>query len=142
MTDADLIYNACLRAERRLEATAADANSINPRPETDVFRKRMDVLSVGALVYEVSTTGMSDRDLDAVGWLEAETFEKVDFGEGADPWDEGAEGRPHPVEKVYYIRTLDGRRFRWHNARFRAAPLESARWLCRPPTKDGEQEHG
>lgn len=26
MTDADLIYNACLRAERRLEAIATDGN--------------------------------------------------------------------------------------------------------------------
>lgn len=79
--------------------------------------ERHKELKIGDMVVETSTLGMVGRpDWDGVGYLLRIEWEKVDFGPGAEPWDETAEGRPHPTEKVYYIQTLDDREFRWSNA--------------------------
>lgn len=81
--------------------------------------ERMSNPIVGDLVIEASTLGMANRDdLDGIGLLEEIAWEKVPFD---GPWDEAVEGQPHPTEKCFYIRTLDGRRFRWTNARIIAA---------------------
>jgi hypothetical protein len=82
--------------------------------------RRLQEPRPGDLVAEVSTL-YRDNAIDAVGRLTRVQQDPVDYGEGADPWDEAAEGRPHPTETVYYIRTLDGREMRWTNAKFVAA---------------------
>lgn len=91
-------------------------------------RRAMERLSspwFGDLVVEITTFFRTDRPkLDAVGWLLRKTQEKIDFGDPGFVWDEAAEGRPHPTEEVVYIETLDGREFRWTNAKFIAIPGE------------------
>jgi hypothetical protein len=76
----------------------------------------------GDWVIETSTIGgfrgKAMTDLDAIGVLDAIEWEPVDFGDPDFVWDEAVEGRPHPKERVYYILTMDGRRFRWVNANF------------------------
>lgn len=57
-----------------------------------------------------------------VGRLLRIAMEPIDFGEAADPWNEDEEGRPHPVEKVFYIADLEGTERRWVNAKFVALP--------------------
>lgn len=82
---------------------------------------------VGDLVIEASTVYRSrgTTDLDSVGILEEDCREKVIFsGDPEFVWDEEVEGEPHPTERVFYIRTLDGRRFRWTNATMVAAVSE------------------
>jgi hypothetical protein len=82
--------------------------------------KRMTSPQIGDWVIETSTIhGFRHKDgtdLDGIGVLEEIAWEKVDFGDCDFVWDEEAEGRPHPTEKISYIRTMDGRRFRWTNA--------------------------
>ena len=84
--------------------------------------KRMQEPQVGDWVFECTTIHMPERDLDAVGVLEEIAWEPVDFGAGAEPWNEAEEGRPHPTERIYYIRTLDGVRYRWSNAQMLTIP--------------------
>lgn len=99
-----------------------------PAETTRRYYERAKEPKVGDLVTESTTVyGMRHEnatDLDGVGILEEVAREKVDFGDPEFVWDEQAEGRPHPTEKVFYIRTLDGRRFRWVNASFVAAVSE------------------
>lgn len=75
---------------------------------------------IGDWVIEASTMGggrnPDSSDLDGVGILEEVAEERIEM-----EWDE-AENGPHPTEGVYYIRTMDGRRFRWHNASIIAVP--------------------
>lgn len=97
------------------------ATLIHPGPKYQDLRRDMEVLTPGGLVAEVSTLGIKPA-INAVGYLIKKTEEPVDFGPGADPWDEVAEGRPHPTEPIWYIKTLDGREMRWHNARFIRVP--------------------
>lgn len=111
-----LIYNAYI-------ATLVGS----PAKVTERFGDRMKSPQVGDWVAEVSTMYRSrgTTDIDALGKLEEIAWEKVAFE--SDPefvWDEAVEGRPHPTERVYYIRTLDGRRFRWTNASIVAAPAD------------------
>lgn len=81
---------------------------------------RMKAPKLGDWVIETSTVhGFRDKtqtDLDGIGILESIEQEKVDFGDSDFVWNEAEEGRPHPTETVYYLRTMDGRRFRWVNA--------------------------
>lgn len=95
----------------------------DPWPVTRTFQERMSNVELGDLVVEQSTRRSPEDDLNAVGWLEETAWEKVDFGDPEFVWDEDAEGEPHPTEQIFYIRTLDGRRFRWSNARFIAVPF-------------------
>jgi hypothetical protein len=76
---------------------------------------------IGDLVVESSTIYQPRRDLDCVGFLEEIAWEKVIFGDPEFVWDEEVERRPHPTERIFYIRTLDGRRYRWSNANMVAA---------------------
>jgi hypothetical protein len=96
---------------------------------------------VGDLVVETTTALMDGRKgpkyhrpaLDAVGYLLRITWEPIVFtGDPDFVWDEKVEGRPHPKEECVYIRTLDGREFRWTNASFVSAPTE---WPMRNSAK-------
>lgn len=88
--------------------------------------EQMKAVSVGDMVVETSTFYNVATDgkwrgqgsvLDTVGILDEVAQEKVEIAE----WDEEADG-PWPTETVYYILTLDGRRYRWVNANFVRAP--------------------
>ena len=98
-------------------------------PDVRKTFEQMKYPEVGDWVIEASTIhGMRHSpasDLDGVGVLEEVAQEKIDFGDPDFVWDEAEEGRPHPVEPVFYIRTIDGRRFRWTNATILAAPKMS-----------------
>lgn len=128
LADNSVNIEALATSVRRLINNAVNATSVgNPAQVTEQFYKRSQDLRLGDLVAEMSTVYRSrgTSDIDAVGYLEEIAFEKVVFeGDPDFVWDEAVEGRPHPTERVYYIRTLDGRRFRWTNASFVAAPTE------------------
>lgn len=93
------------------------------RNETLSQFQQMSNPRIGDLVTEETTIYYSSRetDIDAVGILEEIAQEPVVYDDENFVWDEEYEGRPHPTETVFYIRTLDGRRHRWVNARFIAA---------------------
>lgn len=81
----------------------------------------------GDFVIEITTALMFDRgrsSLDAVGQLLRITQEPADFGDPEFIWNEEEEGCPHPTERCTYIRTFDGREFRWTNASFISIPTE------------------
>jgi hypothetical protein len=96
--------------------------------------KRMEDVKPGDIVIEVSTggwwrrdtTSTGDRDYicaeNACGILEKVTQEPFPREDGEPPWDEKEEGRPEPLERVFYIKRLhytdDSAPFRWTNARF------------------------
>lgn len=100
------------------------------------LRKRFEDIQPGDLVVETTTCLMDGRRgssgpkfhrpaLDAVGYLIKITWEPIVFeGDPEFAWDDAVEGKPHPTEKCVYIRTLDGREFRWTNASFVSAPTE------------------
>lgn len=98
----------------------------SPAEVTRRYSDRARTPQIGDMVIEASTVyGMRHEnatDLDGVGILEEISQERVIFDGDPDfVWDEEEEGHPHPTEKVFYIRTLDGRRFRWTNANMVAA---------------------
>jgi PAS domain-containing protein len=70
----------------------------------------------GDWVIETSSIWRGQPHIDGIGILDAVEMEPVDFNDPDFVWDEASEGRPHPTERVYYLRTMDGRRFRWTNA--------------------------
>jgi hypothetical protein len=86
--------------------------------------------TVGDLVLEVSTFHMHfgssprrpGRLLDNIGVIEEIAHEPVAI-DGV--WNEEEEGQPRPLEIIRYLRTLDGRRFRWSNAMFIKVPTET-----------------
>jgi hypothetical protein len=103
-----------------------------PQCVHDLYNRYQDV-RIGDLVVELSTALMCFAEgrckyrsaLDAVGYLLRVTQEPVVFSGDPDfVWDEAVEGCPHPTERCVYIRTLDGREFRWTNASFISAPTE------------------
>lgn len=102
----------------------------NPTGNQEQLNKRMRDIQVGDWIVETTTilmsvTGRSYRPaLDAVGRLVKITQEKVVFSDPDFVWDETAEGKPHPTEACTYIKTLDGREFRWTNASFVSIPNE------------------
>lgn len=111
---------------RRAIYSAFDATLINNAPPvTRNFFERTRNPKVGDLVIETTTVyGMrhaNATDLDGIGILEEIAWEPVIFGDPDFVWDEKVEGEPHPTEKCFYIRTFDGRRFRWTNANIIAA---------------------
>lgn len=91
----------------------------NPCQVTLKYYERTSAPVPGDLVIETSTIWRSrgTTDLDAIGILDRVVREPIpDWGE---------ENGPAPTEKVWHIKTLDGRDFRWTNANFIAAvPLE------------------
>lgn len=100
-----------------------------PKRISDAF-ERMTKPVVGDWVIETSTIGIRGRpDLDGVGILEEIAREKVVFSDSEFEWDEVEDG-PWPTEPIHYIRTMDGRRFRWSNASIIAVlamtPIETA----------------
>lgn len=96
-------------------------------PKVKESYRRMTTPRPGNLVIEATTIRMMRHkpasELDGIGFLDSIAQEKVDFGPGF-VWNEEEEGRPHPLETVYYIRTFDGRLFRWTNALIVAADVE------------------
>lgn len=102
----------------------------NPAPVTQGHYERMKDIRVGDLIVEKTTILMSicgkhyRPALDAVGHLVKITQEKIVFGDPDFVWNEEEEGKPHPTETCTYIRTLDGREFRWTNASFLSVPTE------------------
>ena len=83
--------------------------------------RRMSNPQVGDLVIEASTVYRmrheNATDLDGVGFLEKVADEPVTWSDPEFVWDEAVEGQPEPTERCWYIRTFDGRLFRWTNAR-------------------------
>lgn len=137
-----MTYQLDLEKLAREVATAlynAYSNTLVGRAPQCVFDlgDRFKDVRAGDLVVEVTTCLMRNGRpaIDAVGHLLRITEEPVDFGDPEFVWDEKAEGRPHPTERCYYIRTLDGREFRWTNASFISAPSE---WPMRG--SDGEDQ--
>ena len=121
---ADLVLLA--QAIRRIAANAFALATYGDRyPRKDFLYARMKETGMGDLIIEISTLYQPVRDLDAVGHLISVVNEPIGLELGADLWDESIEGRPHPTETVFYIKTLDQREFRWTNASFIAAPV----WL-------------
>lgn len=95
-----------------------------PQCVHDLYARFRDVRP-GDLVLETTAFLMPGRSaLDGLGYLLRETWEPVVFSDPDFVWDEKAEGKPHPTERCYYIRTLDGREFRWTNASFISAPTD------------------
>lgn len=92
---------------------------------------RMRVPRTGDLVLETSSAllwmlGIRQSDWhvaeNGVGYLLREAREAIPN------WDEAELGEPAPTEKIWYIRTLDGRELRWTNADFIAIlPVEGWR---------------
>ena len=112
-------------AFRRLAYNAYYATLVgNPAKITEDFGNRMKDPMPGDFVIEISTIYRSKGtgDIDAIGILEEQVREKIQWDDSDFVWDEEAEGQPHPTELITYIRTLDGRRFRWSNASFIALP--------------------
>lgn len=103
-----------------------------PTGRVEDLRRRFDDIQVGDLIVETSSALMDGRRgeknyrpaLDALGYLVKVTWEPVVWGDPDFVWDEAAEGKPEPTEKCTYIRTLDGREFRWTNASFISCPVE------------------
>lgn len=94
----------------------------SPTPNQRDIYERMHAPQDGDWVCETSTLGgwgarKDMSPLDAVGRLVRTAREKMPIEE----WDEQTDG-PWPTEKVWYVRTLDGREFRWVNADFVAIP--------------------
>lgn len=122
----DITLERLATSIRRFAYFAYSATLVGKAPDcTITFNRRMCEPQIGDLVIETSTVYRSrgTTDIDAVGYLEEITREKVVFDEDPDfVWDEAFEGQPHPTEPVTYIRTLDRRRFRWTNANFIALP--------------------
>jgi len=106
-----------------------DAKSVR-----DTF-DRMKNPVVGDWVIEASTIyggrNHDSSDLDGVGILEQMDQERVDM-----EWDEAEDG-PHPTEQIAYIRTLDGRLFRWSNASILAFPDAVSPLLARNGKGEG-----
>lgn len=92
----------------------------SPTPMQAMLLEDMRRVEIGDLVMESSTSYHIAQDANALGWLREITSEPA-FSD----WDEEAEGEECPYEKVWYIDTLDGRRFRWTNASFLTVPIDS-----------------
>lgn len=87
-------------------------------PRSDDAYKHMGNIKPGDMVMETSTALMQSRPaLDGIGELLRVVQEDVPF----DDWNVDTDG-PIPKERVYYIKTLDGREFRWTNATFVKVP--------------------
>lgn len=94
-------------------------------PRVHELNDRIRDVRIGDLVIEHTTCLMPSRPaLDAVGYLLRDVWEPVKFSDPDFVWDEKEEGQPHPKERIFYIRTLDGREFRWENASLISAPTE------------------
>lgn len=104
----------------------------NPTMRVEDLYRRFNDIQIGDLVVETSTALMDGRRgekyyrpaLDALGYLVKITWEPVVWGDPDFVWDEAVEGKPEPTEKCVYIKTLDGREFRWTNASFISCPIE------------------
>jgi len=93
----------------------------------------MQAAVVGDFVFEnTSPPDETIPSINKVGWLQRIAHEPR-FSN--DEWKEMAEGRPCPTERAYYIRTLDGREFRWTNAQMIALPAGDSLtdWIAATP---------
>jgi hypothetical protein len=111
----------------RMAAYATYGATLISGPEyTKKLHKWLGDIRPGDLVYELSTVWAKDRAADAVGYLERVAWEPISDIDPEFTWDEVEEGRPEPKWEVFYITTLDGRPYRWHNAKFLRVPNEAA----------------
>lgn len=90
----------------------------SPNGNQRAIYERIKAPRIGDLVSGMTTTIMGQTGSLGIGFLEEMTREPVNFGEGAEPWDEVSEGRPHPTEEVFYIRNFNGKLSRWTNEKF------------------------
>jgi hypothetical protein len=95
----------------------------NPAPITRQVHDRIRNPRVGDLVTETSTIYDPARTAERLGRLDRIAREP-EFG--ADEWDEATEGRPAPLETVYYITTLNGESRRWNDCEFIAVLTDIA----------------
>lgn len=80
---------------------------------------RVDDLVIEATsIHRVRHEG--ETDLDGIGTLEKIAWEPIGLGDPDFAWDEVEEG-PRPKEEAFYLRSFDGRRFRWIDAQIVAA---------------------
>jgi hypothetical protein len=103
----------------------------NSPPITQRRFERMDKPEPGDLVLETSSAWMWIKKRQKVGdWWCAEnaigTFLRQEW-EPIPNWNEEDEGESAPKERVWYIRSHDGRELRWTNANF-IAILPSSGW--------------
>lgn len=108
----------------------------NQTPASEAYHERASNPRIGDMVIESSTIHYARNDLKGVGILVDIADEPVDYGDFV--WDEEAEGRPHPTERVFYLRALDGSLQRWVNAGIIAA-VSGLKDLDLTP---GHQHHG
>lgn len=88
------------------------------------YQARANQPRIGDLVIEATTIDRmrheGGTDLDGIGHLEEIAWELVGLSDPDFAWDEAKDG-PRPKEEIFYLRTLDGRRFRWTDAQIIAA---------------------
>ena len=110
----------------RSSAYAAHSMSLSGAfPNATKLYDWMKKMSPGDLVFEISTVWYPDRDINAVGILEKIGREPVSELEPGFEWNEEEDG-PEPTWECFYIQTLDGRPYRWHNASFLRVPTMDA----------------
>lgn len=120
--------------ERLLEITAYNAYTVSITGLSGNLRAlngRMREPKPGDWVVEMSTIYYEDRNGTRFGTLVRVADEPVypeeqraELGFGPD--------EPMPTERVWYVRLLDGREFRWTNASFLAVPAEFVSSLPKP----------
>jgi hypothetical protein len=109
--------------QETLAALAASAYGLysaccigNPPPFVARLREALRNPRPGDLVLEITSFRRADDLSSHVGEL-VRIAEEPCMPPGE--WDEAVEGRPVPMERVQYVRTLDGsREVRWVNAEF------------------------
>ncbi len=94
---ASAVYSACIVG--------------NPAPKVQSMLAALEELRPGDWVLEISAGRWRDPE-NALGRLLRLTWEPV---RPAEPELGETEA---PLERIFYIETLDGREFRWHNAHF------------------------
>lgn len=88
------------------------------------YQARANNPRVGDMVIEATTIyrirHKGGTDLDGIGTLEEIAWEPVGIADPEFTWDEAEDGE-RLSEEVFYLRTFDGRRFRWFDAQIIAA---------------------
>jgi len=98
----------------------------NPAPTVRAALDKMSHPQPGDWVIETSTIWDRARDRDRFGRLLRTAAEPMWTPE---QWAEGGGGAdPIPLERIFYIRTADGREYRWRNASFIAIPDGIRAW--------------
>jgi hypothetical protein len=124
-TDDDLLSLLCISAYNHYLATLVG----NPTPSVKRAGDRMTSPRVRDWVIETSTIYDRARDKNRIGRLLRVENEPICT---AEQWAERGGGiEPVPRERVTYLRTVDGREYRWTNASFIAVPADIRDWEAR-----------